>query len=82
MKHCNAFISQACRNSWAGQHALLEIFEQIAVFFRRLVIYIEVPLSMEMMKITIQIMVEVLSILGLATKAKTKPLSKYLLLQI
>jgi hypothetical protein len=38
------------------------------MFFRRLEIYTEVPLTPEMMDILIQIMVVVLSILGIATK--------------
>jgi hypothetical protein len=38
------------------------------MFFRRLDIYAEVPPTTEMMDIIIQIMVEVLSILGIATK--------------
>ena len=38
------------------------------MFFRRLEIYTEVPPTKEMMNIIVQIMVEVLSILGIATK--------------
>ena len=38
------------------------------MFFRRLEVYTEVPLTTEMMDIIIEIMVEVLSILGIATK--------------
>ena len=38
------------------------------MFFRRLEIYTEVPPTMEMTDIFTQIMVEVLSILGMATK--------------
>ena len=50
------------------------------MFFRRLEIYTEVPLTMEMMDVIIQIMVEVLSILGIATKEiKNGRLSEYLL---
>ncbi len=50
------------------------------MFFRRLEIYTEVPPTTEMMDIIIQIMVEVLSILGIATKEiKQGRLSEYLL---
>jgi hypothetical protein len=50
------------------------------MFFRRLEVYIEVPSTVEMMDITIQIMVEVVSILGIATKEiKQGRISKYLL---
>jgi hypothetical protein len=38
------------------------------MFFRRLEMYTEVPLTPEMMETIIQIMVEILSILGIATK--------------
>ena len=38
------------------------------MFFRRLEMYTEVPLTTEMTDMTIQIMVEVISILGIATR--------------
>ena len=38
------------------------------MFFRRLEVYIEVPSTTEMTDIMIQIMVETLSILGIATR--------------
>jgi hypothetical protein len=44
------------------------MFERVESFFRRLEIYTEVPPTTEMMDTIIQIMVEVLSILGVATK--------------
>ena len=51
----------------------------IEMFFRRLEIYTEVPPTTEMMDIIVQIMVEVLSILGIATKEiKQGRMSKYL----
>jgi hypothetical protein len=46
----------------------MDIFERIESFFRRLEMYIEVPRTAEMMDTIILIMVEVLSILGVATK--------------
>ena len=50
------------------------------MFFRRLEIYTEVPPTIEMTDMIIQIMVEVLSILGIATKeVKRGRTSKYLL---
>ena len=76
----NAFTSQAAKDARASQDTLIDIFERIEMFFRRLEIYTEVPLTTEMMDILIQIMVEVLSILGIATKEiKQGRLSKYLL---
>ena len=47
---------------------IVDIFKRIECFFRRLEIYTEVPLTPEMTDIVVQIMVEVLSILGIATK--------------
>ena len=50
------------------------------MFFRRLEIYTEVRPTKEMMNIIIQIMVEVLSILGIATKEiKQSRMSEYML---
>ena len=45
----------------------MDIFERIESFFRRLMIYTEVPQTTEMTDTIILIMVEVLSILGVAT---------------
>jgi hypothetical protein len=47
---------------------LVDIFERIELFFRRLEIYTEVPPTPEMTDIIMKIMVEVLSILGITTK--------------
>ena len=50
------------------------------MFFRRLEVYTELPSTTEMMDIIVQIMVEVLAILGIATKEiKHGRISKYLL---
>jgi hypothetical protein len=50
------------------------------MFFRRLEIYTELPSTTEMMDVIVQIMVEVLAILGIATKEiKQGGMSKYLL---
>jgi hypothetical protein len=49
------------------------------MFFRRLDVYTEVPPTNEMMDLIVQIMAEVLSILGIATKEiKQGRMSKYL----
>jgi len=66
--HCNAYISQAAKDVRASQDALIDIFERIEMFFRRLDVYTEVPATNEMIDLIIQIMAEVLSILGIATK--------------
>ena len=50
------------------------------MFVRRLEIYTELPLTIEMMDTMIQIMTEILAILGIATKEiKQGRTSKYLL---
>jgi len=51
-----------------SQETLIDIFGHIENFFRRLEVYTEVPPTPDMMDIMIKIMVEVLSILGIATK--------------
>ena len=67
MGHYITYISQAAKDVGASQDTLVDIFERIGMFFRRLEMSTEVPLTEEMMDITIQIMVEVLFILGVAT---------------
>jgi hypothetical protein len=80
MGHCNTSTSQAAKDVRASQDTLVDIFERIEMFFRRLEIYTEVPPTVEMMDIIIQIMVEVLSILGIVTREiKQSRMSTYLL---
>ena len=66
--HFNAYIYQAAKDARASQDILIDIFERIEMFFRRLEIYTELPSTMEMMDTIIQVMAEILSILGIATK--------------
>ncbi|KAH9954716.1 hypothetical protein BC827DRAFT_930283 [Russula dissimulans] len=58
----------AARDVSASREALIELFNRIEFFFRRLEIYTEVPPTMAMTEILVQIMVEVLMIVGIATK--------------
>ena len=51
---------------------LVDVFERIKSFFRRLEIYTKVRPTTEMMDTIVQILVEVLSILGIATKEVKK----------
>ncbi len=79
MGHCNAYTPQVAKDARASQENLIDIFERIEMFFRRLETYTQVPPTTEMMGTITQIMVEVLSILGVATKEiKQGRLSKYL----
>ena len=68
MGHCNADNFQAAKDVRASEDTLIDIFERIEMFFRRLEIYTEVPPTKEMMDTIVKILVEVLSILGIATK--------------
>ena len=79
MGHFNAYICQVAKDAQASQDILIDIFERIEMFFRRLEIYTELPSTMEMMDTIIQVMAEVLSILGIATKEiRQGRMSKYL----
>jgi hypothetical protein len=60
--------SQAAMDVRASQDTLIDIFERMENFFRRLEIYTEVSPTPEMIDIIVKIMVEVLSILAIATK--------------
>ena len=59
---------QAAKDVRASHETLLDIFERVEMFFRRLEMYTEVPLTTEMMDVIIEIMAEVISVLGIATK--------------
>jgi hypothetical protein len=66
--HRNTYISQAAKDVRASQATLMDMFERIESFFRRLEMYTEIPQTAEMMDTIVLIMVEILSILGVATK--------------
>jgi len=61
-------LSQAAKAVSDDQDALTAVFGRIENFFRRLETYVEVPPTAGMMDIIVKIMVEVLSILSIATK--------------
>ncbi|KAI0269058.1 hypothetical protein BGY98DRAFT_1190402, partial [Russula aff. rugulosa BPL654] len=58
----------AAKDTQKSHKTLIEIFGRIESFFRRLSIYTQVPSTPEMLDTIIQLMVEVLTILGMATK--------------
>jgi len=64
----NLYNSQAVKDVRASQDTLIDIFERIGNFFRRLENYAEVRPTPEMMDIIGKIMVEILSILAIVTK--------------
>jgi len=77
---CGLFFTptfQAAKDVSTSREALIELFNRIGFFFRRLEIYTEVPPTTAMTEMLVQIMVEVLMIVGMATKeAKSGILSE------
>jgi hypothetical protein len=69
---CTAYFdsdgSQAVKDTSARQDKLIELFNRIEHFFRRLEIYTGITPTAAMTDIVVEIMVEVLTILGIATK--------------
>jgi hypothetical protein len=61
-------IFQAARDVRASQESLIDVFERMENFFQRLEVYTEVPRTPQIMDINMKIMVEVLTILAIATK--------------
>ncbi|KAF8495913.1 hypothetical protein F5888DRAFT_1924915 [Russula emetica] len=61
-------LLSAAKDVRAGQDALFEVFERIEAFFQRLEVYTKAAFNQEMVDIITKIMVEVLNVLGIATK--------------
>ena len=62
----------------ASHDALVELFERIESFFKRLGVYTKVSLTAEMAEVFVKIVAEVLSILSIATKeVKRKRASEF-----
>jgi hypothetical protein len=59
---------QAAKDVSTAQEALIDIFERVENFFKRLETYTEVPPTAAMTDIIVKIMVEVLNIFAIATK--------------
>ena len=63
----------------ASHNALVDLFERIERFFKRLGVYTQVSLAAEMVEVFVNIVVEVLSILSIATKeVKRRRASEFL----
>ncbi|KAH9061889.1 hypothetical protein EDB87DRAFT_1610009 [Lactarius vividus] len=72
-------LLQAIKDVRASQEALGDIFSRMEYFFKRLEAYIEIQPTAAMIDIIVKIMVEVLSILGIATKElRQGKMKKYL----
>jgi hypothetical protein len=59
---------QAAKDAGASHDTLIYTFERLENFFQRLEVYTEVAPSPGMMDLSMKIMVEVLTILAIATK--------------
>jgi hypothetical protein len=68
--------SQAAKDATAVQDKLIDIFNRIELFFHRLEIYTSITPTTAMTNVIVQIMVEVLTILAIATEAKLGRLSE------
>ena len=65
-------MTQAAKSVISCKEALVSVLESIGQFVGRLKIYTEIPLSSAMVKIVVQIMVELITILALETKKFTR----------
>jgi len=65
-------VTQAAKSVISCKEALVSVLESIGQFVGRLKIYTEIPLSSAMVKIVVQIMVELITILALETKKFTR----------
>ena len=61
-------MPQTASDVSSSYDALVDLFECIGNFLKRLRIYTELPLTPSMTDIVVKIMVELLSVLALATK--------------
>ena len=68
MCRSNIYDFQAAKDVRSSHETLLDIFGRVEMFFRRLEMYTEVPLTTEMTDVITEIMAEVLSVVGIATK--------------
>ena len=65
---CDVWLCQAATGVSSSYDALLELFECLGSFLKRLEIYVTIPPTTTMTDVIVQIMVEVLLVLALATK--------------
>ena len=65
----------------ASHDVLVELFERIESFFKRLGVYTQISLATEMGEVFVKIVAEVLSILSIATKEVRRTGARELFLQ-
>ena len=64
----NSDVLQAAKDARASQGNVVDLFERIEGFFKRLEVYNQISLSMKMAEVLVKIVIELLSILSIATK--------------
>ena len=74
--------SQAAKDASASREKLIEMFNCMERFFHRLEIYTSISPTMAMRNVIVEIMVEVLTILGIATKEVKRGRLSELILQL
>jgi len=80
LSYFNVKVPQAAKDVSTSKGKLVELFSPIGYFFRRLDIYTGTPPTTEMTEIIVEIMVKVITILGIATKeAKRGRISELIL---
>lgn len=62
------WVDQAAKEVHASQGVLIDLLERVENFLRRLELYTEIPTTGAMTDMSVKVMVEVLSILAIATK--------------
>ena len=63
-----AVILQAAKDARASHGALVDLFERIESFFKRLEVYTQISLTTKMAEVLVKIVIELLSVLSIATK--------------
>ena len=66
--HVDTPVLQAAKDVGAGQQVLINAFTRVQYYFKRLEIYTNVPASDAMRKMMVDLRVEVISFLAIATK--------------
>jgi hypothetical protein len=65
---CDIWVFQAASGVTSSYDALLDIFESLGNFLKRLEVYTKIPPTQMMTDLIVKIMAELLSVLALATK--------------
>ncbi|KAF8257149.1 hypothetical protein EI94DRAFT_69537 [Lactarius quietus] len=66
----------AAKDARASQGAVIDLFERIESFFKRLEVYTQISLTTNMAEVLVKIVIELLSILSIATKEVKRRLAK------